>query len=204
MAAGRGGGSRRPGGTARAFARLAPTTPLADAESEVADGSRRWPDSRQLALEAARIAAQREFYPQAVLRYQRALALPGPAAEAMGELAQTLVAQHRFAPAAALLDRLAAAEPDQPRWRESLARAAQEEGDVERALAHWRAIIDLVPKEMGLELLWAGCSRMQAVWPKPTLLFAISPTCTRTPSSPTASSVAWRCSSRASPRRRIG
>jgi Flp pilus assembly protein TadD len=122
---------------------------LADAESEVADGSRRWPDSRQLALEAARIAAQREFYPQAVLRYQRALALPGPAAEAMGELAQTLMAQHRFAPAAALLDRLAAAEPDQPRWRESLARAAQEEGDVERALAHWRAIIDLVPKEMG-------------------------------------------------------
>ena len=93
---------------------------LVDAEALVADGMRRWPGARQLALEAARIAAQRENYPEAARRYHRVLAMPGAAAEPLEELAQVLVAQHRFAAATAILDRLAAAEPS----RAALARGA--------------------------------------------------------------------------------
>ena len=122
---------------------------LADAEALVTEGSRRWPAARQLVLEAARIAAQRQSYLVATQRYHRALAMPGPTAEPLAELAQTLVAQHRFAAAAALLGRLAANEPGQPRWREALARAAQEEGDVERALSHWHQLLDIDPRHLG-------------------------------------------------------
>ena len=39
---------------------------------------RRWPGARQLALETARIAAQRESYPEAARRYHAALAHAGP------------------------------------------------------------------------------------------------------------------------------
>jgi predicted Zn-dependent protease len=121
---------------------------LVDAEALVADGMRRWPGARQLVLESARIAAQRESYPEAARRYHQVLALPGAAAEPLEELAQALVAQHRFVAAAAILQRLAAAEPTQARWREALARAAEEEGDVERALGHWGEVLHLEPRHM--------------------------------------------------------
>ena len=77
---------------------------LADAEALVADGMGRWPGARQLALEAARIAAQRENLPEAARRYHRVLAMAGAAAAPLEELAQVLVAQHRFDAATAILD----------------------------------------------------------------------------------------------------
>ena len=121
---------------------------LVDAAALAADGMRRWPGARQLALESARIAAQRENYPEATRRYHRVLAMPGGTAEPLEELAQVLVAQHRFAAATAILDRLAAIEPGRARWREALARAAEEEGDVERALGHWDGVLGLEPRHL--------------------------------------------------------
>ena len=121
---------------------------LLDAETLVADGLRRWPGARQLALESARIAAQRESYPEAARRYHRVLAMPGAAADLLEELAQTLVAQHRFSAGTAVLQRLATAAPSEARWREALARAAEAEGDVEEALVHWREVLHLEPRHL--------------------------------------------------------
>ena len=150
MAADPGHGPRRSGGAARTRAAV-----LRLSGSAWPTPRRWWPTAcgagpaqRQLALEAARIAAQRESYPEAARRYHRALAMPGAATAPLEELAQVLVAQHRFAAATAILDRLAAAEPAQPRWREALARAAEEEGDLERALGQWEGVLRLDPRHL--------------------------------------------------------
>ncbi len=119
-----------------------------DAEELAAEALRRWPGSRQFTLERARIAGQREDHPEATRCYHAALALPGNPAEPLEELAQSLVAQHRFAEAASIHDRLVSADPAQPRWREAQARAAEEAGDVERALRCWEQVLHLDPRHL--------------------------------------------------------
>jgi hypothetical protein len=114
---------------------------FADAESLAVQAGQRWPAARPFALERARIAAQREDHLESTRRYHAALALPGNPAEPLEELAQSLVAQHRFAATAAIHRQLVEAEPAQPRWRE--AQAAEEEGAVGRALRHWNEVLHL-------------------------------------------------------------
>ena len=121
---------------------------FADAASLAGEALARWPTARPFILESARIATQREDHPRAAELYHAALALPGSTPELLEELAQSLVAQHRFAAAAAIHRQLVAAEPAQPRWREAQARAAEEEGDVERAVRHWDEVLHLDPRHL--------------------------------------------------------
>jgi tetratricopeptide (TPR) repeat protein len=114
-----------------------------DAARTIEGALARAPGSRLLVLEAARLALQREAYREAGRRYRQALALPGPAAEVLDELAAVEMAQHRFAAAEAILVRLIEAEPRKPAWRASLARAAEERGDLELAIRRWNEVLEL-------------------------------------------------------------
>ena len=114
-----------------------------DTEALLAEGAHRFGGGRAVALEAARLAMQREDHAAATACYHRALAMPGSAAEPLDELAKVLAAQHRFAAARAILERLVHAEPAKPAWREALARLAEEEGDLERAWRSWEEVLDL-------------------------------------------------------------
>ena len=90
----------------------------------------------------------REAYPEAATLYHGALALPGPPAELLNELAQVQVARHRFAAAEAIIDRLIAAEPRKVAWRVTLAQAAQERGDLEAARERWTEVLGLDGKHL--------------------------------------------------------
>jgi tetratricopeptide (TPR) repeat protein len=116
---------------------------FADAAQAVRDAVVRAPASRALLLEAARLAAQREAHAEAARLYQQALAVSGPAAEVLDELAMVRVAEQRFAAAEAILAHLVTAEPRKPAWRASLARAAEERGDLELAIRRWDAVLEL-------------------------------------------------------------
>ena len=121
---------------------------LDDAEELAFRALQRWPAARQFVLEQARIVTQREDHREATRRYHAALALPGNPAEPLEELAQSLVAQHRFAAAAAIHGRLVEAEPAQPRWREAQARAAEEAEDFEGAMRCWEEVLHLDPRHL--------------------------------------------------------
>ncbi|MEK0085616.1 tetratricopeptide repeat protein [Benzoatithermus flavus] len=116
---------------------------LVDAARTIGEALARTPGSRLLVLEAARLAAQREVYSEAGRRYRQALALPGPTAEVLDELATVEMAQHRFAAAEAILMRLIEAEPKKPAWRATLARVAEERGDLELAIRRWNEVLEL-------------------------------------------------------------
>lgn len=116
---------------------------FADAERELGELPADGTGARILTVEAARLAAQREAYAEAVRRYHAALAQPGPGSELLDELAAVWVAQHRFAVAEAVLGQLARAEPRQVGWLVSLARAAEEKGDLDLAQARWREVLEL-------------------------------------------------------------
>ena len=123
-----------------------------DAEALIEVGRRRFPAVRTVALEAARLAMQRESHAEAAIHYHRSLALPGTAAEALDELAKVLAAQHCFAAARSLLDRLAAVEPAKHSRREALARLAEDEGDLERAQTVWQEVLELEPSNLRAKL----------------------------------------------------
>ncbi|MFO1046546.1 MAG: glycosyltransferase family 2 protein [Geminicoccaceae bacterium] len=125
---------------------------LKDAAAALEVGRQRFPAVRTVALEAARLAMQRESHAEAAAHYHRALALPGAAAEALDELAKVLAAQHRFAAARSLLDRLAAAEPAKHSRREGLARLAEDEGDLELAQKVWEEVLELEPTNLRAKL----------------------------------------------------
>lgn len=116
---------------------------FADAARTIEEALARAPGSRVLVLEAARLAFQREAYREAGRRFRQALALPGLAAELLDELAAVELAQHRFAAAEATLTTLIATEPKKPAWRASLARAAEERGDLELAIRRWDGVLEL-------------------------------------------------------------
>ncbi|MFZ1428569.1 MAG: tetratricopeptide repeat protein [Geminicoccaceae bacterium] len=114
-----------------------------DAERLVAAGLARQPRSRQLLLEAARLSFEREAYPEAARRYHAALAAPGPAAEALHELAEVQLRRQRFDGAEAILRRLVDGDPRQATWRVAMAKAAEERGDLDLALQRWIEVLQV-------------------------------------------------------------
>lgn len=123
-----------------------------DADAALGVGRQRFPAVRAVVLEAARLAMQRESHAEAAAHYHCALALPGATAEALDEQAKVLAAQHRFAAARSLLDRLAAVEPAKHSRREALARLAEDEGDLERAQTAWEEVLELEPNNLRAKL----------------------------------------------------
>ena len=204
VAAGRRGGSRRPGGAARAFARLAPTTPLGRRGvggrgrlTEVAglygnSLSKPRASRRSASTIPKRCCVINERWPSPGQRRRRWESLPRPWWRSIGSRRR-----QPFSTGSPLPSRTSRAGGSPWLGRPGRGRCRAGAGPL-------GAIIDLVPKEMGAQVAWAGCSRMQAVSPKPSAAFRDLADLHPDATSPTASSVAWRCSSRASPRRRIG
>ncbi len=101
------------------------------------------PDEPDLLLEAGRLALFGENFPLALARLELATVMSPERPEALEALIEAQLALGRFPAVAAQLQDLVTSEPLAVRWRELQAQAAEAQGDLEGAIAHWRRVLEI-------------------------------------------------------------